>query len=349
MSPRAGIMPKRSYRLRMMPQNLEIKEIQHWLRSGMIGLLIAVLSLTGCGSTTGYFPITGPIPQTLTPPINPESQFSVQLRFVDDSLNQRQRDRFAEAATEWTYVIVGDLLDTFLFLNGGQCLPQIPTVNQVIDDVLVDVIALPIDGPGGILGLAGPCALRSGSNLPVYGVVQLDSDDLARLEVDRVLEAVALHEIGHVLGFGSLWQQRQLRAGSGSNDPRYTGRGANEAYAKLGGTGHVPLEIEGGLGSRDSHWRESVLGNELMTGSINSGVLNPLSTVTVRAMEDLNYTVNLEGAMDYRLPLPQYDETLRSYTPKFSQDIELHELPFPTPPLWVEPDGRLSSHPLRDP
>ena len=39
----------------------------------------------------------------------------------------------------------------------------------------------------------------------------------------------------------------------------------------------------GGAGTRDGHWRESVLANELMTGWINAGS-NPLSVLSVRSL-----------------------------------------------------------------
>ena len=59
----------------------------------------------------------------------------------------------------------------------------------------------------------------------------------------------------------------------------------------------------GGPGTRDSHWREAVFGNELMTGFINQGV-NPVSRLTIASLADLGYQVNLEAADAYMLPSP---------------------------------------------
>jgi len=53
----------------------------------------------------------------------------------------------------------------------------------------------------------------------------------------------------------------------------------------LGGSGNIPLETTGGLGTCDSRWRKSVFSNELMTGFI--GTTNPLSRVGVGSMQDL--------------------------------------------------------------
>ncbi|MEN9232375.1 MAG: leishmanolysin-related zinc metalloendopeptidase, partial [Thermostichus sp. DG02_5_bins_236] len=146
---------------------------------------------------------------------------------------------------------------------------------------------LPIDGPGQVLGLASPCVLRQWSQLPVYGFMQLDRDDLETLEAAGQLETVLLHEIAHVLGFGSLWQQRHLLAGLGSADPRYLGQRANEQFSQLGGLGLIPLENSEGSLSRNVHWRSVDLGGELMTGSPGQA----LSLLSLAALADLGYQV----------------------------------------------------------
>jgi hypothetical protein len=53
-----------------------------------------------------------------------------------------------------------------------------------------------------------------------------------------------------------------------------------------------------GAGTVNSHWREGVMTNELMTGFINTGP-NPLSIVSVAAQEDLGYVVNYAAADPY--------------------------------------------------
>src|SRR3712207_7394171 len=47
---------------------------------------------------------------------------------------------------------------------------------------LIDASGVAIDGPGGVLGQAGPDYVRGGSYLPVHGVMEFDTADLARLE-----------------------------------------------------------------------------------------------------------------------------------------------------------------------
>ena len=58
-----------------------------------------------------------------------------------------------------------------------------------------------------------------------------------------------------------------------------------------------------GPGTADSHWRETIFGNELMTGYLNSGT-NPLSAVTVGSLADLGYGVDLAAADTFGTPAP---------------------------------------------
>ena len=110
--------------------------------------------------------------------------------------------------------------------------------------------------------------------------------------------------MGHVLGIGTLWNIKGLVQGAGSANPIFTGINAMREFAALiGATSStpVPLANTGGAGARDSHWRESVFGNELMTGFLNPG-FNPLSRMTIASLEDLGYTVNYNAAAPFMLP-----------------------------------------------
>ena len=95
---------------------------------------------------------------------------------------------------------------------------------------------------------------------------------------------------------------------SGGHDTHFTGSQALAAFNQVGGATYqaslkVPVETTGGVGTADAHWRESVFDNELMTGFVDVGE-NPLSIVSVSSMQDLGYTVSLQGADPYTLPPP---------------------------------------------
>ena len=58
-------------------------------------------------------------------------------------------------------------------------------------------------------------------------------------------------------------------------------------YGKLKGSGPVavPVENNGGPGTADSHWRETLFRNELMSGFIAASN-NPLSRLTVGSLQE---------------------------------------------------------------
>src|SRR5206468_3798545 len=113
-----------------------------------------------------------------------------------------------------------------------------------VDDLLINASAVGIDGRGNILGQAGPDRFRSGSLLPYHGVMQFDTADLAAMESNGTLLSVILHEMGHVLGVGTLWDAKGLIAGAGTSNPTFTGAQAVAAYHAIFGTvaSGVPLE-----------------------------------------------------------------------------------------------------------
>ncbi len=224
----------------------------------------------------------------VSPPTH-QGSFDITLRL--SGLTASQQAIFRQAAARWQQIIIGDL-------------PAATYQGIAVDDVLIDASAMVIDGAGGVLGEAGPDALRAGSHLPIHGTMEFDTADLASLQASGQLYEVVLHEMGHVLGIGTIWQQLGLLTGAGTTNPRFTGAQATAAYNALFGTNATSVPVEGlpsEAGSRDSHWRESVFGAELMTPYI-SGAGNPISRVTVASLADLGYTVNLAAADAYTPP-----------------------------------------------
>jgi hypothetical protein len=223
------------------------------------------------------------------------SPFTIELRFLG-GLNARQRAAFTAAADRWTRVIVGDL-------------PSVLVDGEVIDDVLILAQGAPIDGPSGILGQAGPTHLRpqgagAAALLPAKGTMSFDTADLKQMQSDGTLNDVIAHEMGHVLGIGTVWQQKGLLNRPGSSNPTFKGGGAIAEYRTLRGDWRrrqVPVENTGGPGTRDGHWRETVFRNELMSGFI-AAANNPLSRMTVASLGDLGYEVDLDAGEPYELP-----------------------------------------------
>lgn len=236
--------------------------------------------------------------------------FNIEIRFLGGGGSQTQHQAVAQAQARWEDLVTGDQEDIPLTSNPGECGTDSPAVNETVDDLLIFVTLETIDGPGGVLASAGPCFIRNSNQLPVLGSMRFDSEDLQDLETEGLLFQVILHEMGHVLGFGSIWGAHGLLAdpsASGGTDPHFTGPQAIAAFNEVGGAAYtagqkVPVENVGGEGRADGHWRESVFGNELMTGLIDPGQ-NPLSRVTIASLADLGYTVNLGGADAFSLSL----------------------------------------------
>jgi hypothetical protein len=224
------------------------------------------------------------------------SPFTIEVRFLG-GLTERQMDAFKSAADRWSHVIVGDL-------------PSVVVNGEVIDDILILAQGAEIDGPGRILGQAGPTHLRPANAggaafIPARGKMTFDTADLEQMEEEGTLNDVITHEMGHVIGGGTIWGHKQLLQGAGTENPTFEGASAMEEYGTLrgddGGPTPVPVENTGGVGTRDSHWRESVFRNELMSGFI-SAAGNPISRVTVGSLQDLGYIVDMDAAESYELP-----------------------------------------------
>jgi hypothetical protein len=235
------------------------------------------------------------------------SPFAVELRFLTTP-TQTQREAFLAAQQRWQSLVVSELEDVRLDAGAGTCGEESPAIQRTVDDVLILITLEPIDGPGGVLGAAGPCYARDPEFQTVLGLMRFDTADLDVLESAGLLQVVILHEMAHVLGYGTLWPNRGLLADaslSGGTDPHFIGAEATLEFNAAGGATYagglkVPVENTGGAGTADSHWRESVFGSELMTGFVNPGT-NPLSRVSVAALADEGYDVNLAGADSYTL------------------------------------------------
>ncbi len=223
-----------------------------------------------------------------------KSAYKIVVRFLG-GLTPTQKNAFKAAAKRWTKVIVGDV-------------PSVLVGGEVIDDLLIEAQGVSIDGPGGILGQAGPTNLRPASAgvsafLPAKGIMSFDTADLAQMQADGTLLDVITHEMGHVIGIGTIWTYKTLLSGANGNNPKFTGTNAKKEYGILKGTGPtaVPVENIGGPGTKNSHWRESLFKNELMSGFI-AAPNNPLSRMTAASLKDLGYVVNMSAAEAYALP-----------------------------------------------
>ncbi len=163
---------------------------------------------------------------------------------------------------------------------------------------------------------------------------------MAQIEEAGDLDRLVLHEIGHVLGFGTLWSQfdllRQPTGDTSSEvDTHFAGPLAIEAFDRAGGRGYIgeKVPVDNNL---PVHWRESVLDTELMTPGYNPDGSNPLSAITLQSLADMGYTVDSSQAEAFQLPA-QLNAAMTEPTRNIDYGDDILNLPL----VVVDPDGRV--------
>ncbi len=188
----------------------------------------------------------------------------------------------------------------------------------------------------GVLGYAAPLILRS-SAMPIIGCIGIEKS-LSTLFDD--LWDVGRHEMGHVLGIGTIWHDSGLLRDLNA-DTHFAGPQAIAAFEQAGGHDYrdakVPTQPDG------VHWRTGVLAYELMAqddpwrgGSSTSPERllelrtgDALSAITLGALSDLGYTVDFSAADPYKLPPPGAAKPV-------ADAIHFHPVKRLPPPVYVD-------------
>lgn len=269
-----------------------------WRAGSLAGTQVATVTVSGLApASVAATALTSAI---TPPPATNSGSYDVTVRWIS-APSPRHLQSVEAAVARWQSVIRNDLSNIPTKVAAGTCFTTQPALNEVVDDLLVFVEIVPIDGAGKILGQAGPCFIRTDNGLPIVGHLKLDVDDLRMMETRGTLDDVVLHELGHVLGIGTLWSNMSLVQGGGGADPVFTGTNAVRGFASIGGIGStVPVENTGSAGTRDAHWRETTFGNELMTGFI-SAANNPLSSLTIGSLLDMGYGADPGAASSFTM------------------------------------------------
>ena len=263
---------------------------------------------TACdGSLTGSRSATAEVTTSGTP------SFDIDLVFVG-SISSTYRSAVEAAAERWERIITGDVPNHRLSTENRNSLNEhFPgtTAPEVVDDLVIYLRSVDLDGP---LGQTWTQVRRVPSALPTVSRISIDRDILSTYSVS-ILESTVLHEMGHALGYSSgPWEIHNLlknpsrdsfgRPIHPSPDTYFSGANAVAAFDAAGGSSYsgakVPVENTLGPGSRDSHWRESVMQSELMAPRL--GGTHPLSAITIQSMADIGYTVDVTQADAYTLP-----------------------------------------------
>ena len=212
----------------------------------------------------------------------------------DDTLSQANQDIFTDAADFWTAHLTGYLDGTSRTLSINATAFSEPAVNGSI-----------------LLGSAGPTLTNNfsagGSNFTIA------TEGSARFNVNTaavggsgLLNAETIrHEIGHILGFGTIFNfgaNNLYVDGSGE----YTGVNGIAAFNREFGQNlaFVPIELDGGPGTADGHLNEGNTPEFIVQSGVNAGqniddtLLSGnlsgssfLSDTTLGIFQDLGFTV----------------------------------------------------------
>jgi len=227
------------------------------------------------------------------------ARFDIGLRYTSD-VTDTLRSLIRKTRDEWKSILYDTELNDVRLPDIIVCLDMVARNVGVVDDHLVLMDVREIDGVGGTLAYAGYCYRRVSDGSPILSGVAFDEADVDTLIAYGSTEDVIFHEIAHGLGFSRVhWNRKDLL--ETGDDPHFEGELAIEAFDDAGGEDYDDEKVP--ISSPDySHWRKSVFGTEGMTPSLRLGVKNPFSAITLQAMADIDYEVDVSLADDYELP-----------------------------------------------
>lgn len=268
-----------------------------------------------------------------------QSSYVVDLRYFGPTMSTEARTAFDNAANRIKAAIVGQISTVSLQgadLAGCGISGLTGVLAENTQGIIIYASVAPIDGVGKILAQAGPCFVRQSSVLPAVGVMQFDEADIQNYISSGRFESVVLHEMNHVIGFGTIWTDKgvlqnavftntETPTPTGSTNPRFSGAAGLAQCLAVGGsaathcTSGVAVEQCGTAGTADGHWREVftttctgtnnapvggtfAFDSEMMTGYVEGTPNMPWSSMSIASFQDLGYTVNLLAADAYSVP-----------------------------------------------
>lgn len=211
-----------------------------------------------------------------------------------------------EAKEKIESVITGDLPDFPIrnFWNDRGRVPQelldlscSGLYPDTIDDTYVCIKDIPMDGPGVVLGEAGPIVTRELEELnPLtnqpYVVTLIGQISFNTLAIPPSSQVFVMFDfffrsLLKVVGIGELWEDN----GVYNNATSFYASGTNAVakWNEIGCSGPLPVDSDG------TQWKDACLGDEIMT-SQGTPARERLSKITVGSLADMGYTVDYDAA-----------------------------------------------------
>jgi len=223
-----------------------------------------------------------------------KSEFDIQI--VNLGNETYYDSAFENARQKWQTIIVGDKAFGGIFRK-DYLFSTIENDDSyiIIDDVIIGYDFFEnihrnfskSDDTAVVLGFGGPTFLRN--DLPIAGIMLFSRQELLKMKMADA-ELIIMHEMAHVLGFGTLPNEI-----CSQNCPNYACPVAQREYDNLNLDSFLLLESE-----ICGHWAESSFqtstSSELMTPYFEKDKYQPLTRVTAGALQDLGYEVNFYAA-----------------------------------------------------
>jgi hypothetical protein len=291
---------------------------------GVYGQTNGIIWTSGRTSATTLNPTPHPIIQQTRPPTNvpkkqptsppttrstesptpnptPPSVSKFNIRLMNMGKPTKFDSLFDAAKRRWESIIINDLPDMSAQSGGFDWFDgyfKEKSFNGAVDDVVIGYAVDYIDGPGSILGSAGPRYVRTSTRTTISGIMRFDEDDFAEIG-DESAMIIILHEMGHVLGLVGLIGKRCSQCDRSTwnlTGSPYLCSKARAEYAKMNiegkGKDDLLLNRRGGTGSRCGHWDDTSFqhdsASELMTAFFSEGKRQLITRATLGALEDIS-------------------------------------------------------------
>jgi Bacterial pre-peptidase C-terminal domain len=214
------------------------------------------------------------------PQASDDRKFSIQLNY-SNAVSATVKDALNQAAKTWESAIA------YSSFNGPQTLNI--NVTGVDDSQQWLAAAKNTDGQTD----------ANGRWMPIAGNMKINTSYTNTFNNNpQYVKDIVTHEMGHVLGIGTLWETHGRNLIDDATDTYQANSYAGKAYGEVLGT-FAPTAVPVEVGTH-GHWSENTFNAEMMTPYAESvGTKLPLSEITIASLRDLGWNVNFGAAETY--------------------------------------------------